>query len=344
MLKISEVYFNEGIVQFSAFGKHFVNVLDPAIAYKVLKTVHGKGWFHGGDSENKSMFNLDTCPEWQLRHSTFRKAYSENCIRNHEQDIKLKVNKMIAKLKNVAKKGIPVRMNEYFSQLSFDVICDVAFQFDVNSSDNNFLKYNDVQSAIHDIFELKHLHLFPGFKWLMKLPMFFNYLSNILPYNSFLKFKKAKETVKNFSRFVLQHIKDLNSNNNLRNEIATSLIEFSTLPQITTDDVLAEISTVLIGGVDTTTNTLNFLIYGLVVNQDVQSRCQSEINEWTFEKQSLYRNQEENEIILKDDIGLIEKNELKEMEFESQVSDFILPPYVESCIKESMRKWPVGQY
>jgi hypothetical protein len=46
MLKISEDHFNEGIVQFSAFGKLFVNVLDPGIANKVLKTVHGKGFIY----------------------------------------------------------------------------------------------------------------------------------------------------------------------------------------------------------------------------------------------------------------------------------------------------------
>jgi cytochrome P450 len=252
---------------------------------------------------------------------------------------------MIDQLNVVAENGIAISMDEYFNKLTIEVICDVAFQLDIHSLDNYETQYNEIHKSINDIFELKHVQLFPGFKWLMKLSMFFNYLSILLPYASFFKFRKAKQTLKKFSRIVLNHIKNLNSNNNLRSEIASSLIEFSSLPNVTEEDVLTEIATILIGGAETTSNTLNFIIYGLVVNQEVQSRCQSEINEWTLEKQSLYRNQEESEIIIKGDnsnTGSNEKNESKDMDFESQISDFILPPYVEGCIKESMRKWPVG--
>jgi cytochrome P450 len=106
--------------------------------------------------------------------------------------------------------------------------------------------------------------------------------------------------------------RDLHSAGALKaDSLAMAVLNFADSPDVTENQVLAEISTFFIAGMDTTAHTLSFFIYCLAKYPEVQQRCHEEVDKL-----------------------------LKSQSFESVSGK--LPAYVEATLKESMRKFPVA--
>lgn len=91
-----------------------------------------------------------------------------------------------------------------------------------------------------------------------------------------------------------------------------AMLNFSDLQGVREDQVVSEISTFFIGGMDTTAHTLSFMIYCLARYPEVQRKCQEELG------------------ALAGGGG------------DAVLSVAVLPPYTEAVLKESMRLYPTA--
>jgi cytochrome P450 len=90
-----------------------------------------------------------------------------------------------------------------------------------------------------------------------------------------------------------------------------AVLTFADLPGVSEAQVLVEIGTFFIAGMDTTAHTLAFFMYCLAKHGDVQTKCQQEVDK------------------------LLSTSSLA-------ACAGTLPPYVEAVLKECMRKFPVA--
>ncbi len=67
----------------------------------------------------------------------FRQSFTVNNLRNFQKQIKLLGEKLCARLSDAAAAHSVVELDRLFGQLAVDVICSVAFQYDMCALDNS---------------------------------------------------------------------------------------------------------------------------------------------------------------------------------------------------------------
>lgn len=82
---------------------------------------------------HRNIFNLDSNDEWLLRRSLFRSSFSMNQLKSQSDVIASLCLKLISKLEFYADSDIPIELDKLFGQFTMDVICNVAFQLDLNA-------------------------------------------------------------------------------------------------------------------------------------------------------------------------------------------------------------------
>ena len=75
---------------------------------------------------------MDTGPEWKLRRGAFRHPFSSSALQQKELIIQRHVNKLCGQLEESACRGETVQIDKLFGKMTIDVICDVAFQIDMD--------------------------------------------------------------------------------------------------------------------------------------------------------------------------------------------------------------------
>jgi hypothetical protein len=166
------------LVQCKTFGRYMLVITDKILARTALRDVVGKGFFHNSTPKltTPGIFSVDTGSEWTLRRTTFRKAFSTVCLKAHMNTIN-QLSKRMARflddqIDSAAGDDCVVKIDDVFVQLTIGVICEVAFEMNVNAFENsssfgkhmdNVLKENFKVSwtpakGLHSLIYDKNLH------------------------------------------------------------------------------------------------------------------------------------------------------------------------------------------
>lgn len=145
------------LVQFKVAGQKVLFIADKTIARAVLRDIHGKGYpFHNITPKlvPDNTFSLDTGPEWTKRRSAFRKAFSTTCLKAHIETVKKMSDRLVdylnAHISTDDKKEI-VTIVDAFIQLTVGIICEVAFEMNVNAFDENLSYATKLHQALKNV-------------------------------------------------------------------------------------------------------------------------------------------------------------------------------------------------
>jgi hypothetical protein len=151
-----------GVCSFIVFGCSFLwgFVVDKELARKALRDVVGKGFFHNSTPKNtaSSIFSFDTGPDWTLRRTTFRKAFSTVCLKAHMSTITQLSGRMVRHLEKTISEtrngDCTVRIDDIFLQLTIGVICEVAFEMNVNAFEESSDYGKHMDGILKELFKV----------------------------------------------------------------------------------------------------------------------------------------------------------------------------------------------
>ncbi len=85
-----------------------------------------------------NLFSLVTGKDWQMRRTMFKHSFSSNSLRNFHDIMRSLTDKMVTVLKTATKQSSkPIELDVLFGQMTMDVICNVAFGFDIKALDTS---------------------------------------------------------------------------------------------------------------------------------------------------------------------------------------------------------------
>lgn len=99
------------------------------------------------------MFGLDTGPEWQMRRSCFRHAFSPTNLKLYHETIQNVVSDLCIKLQQLAEMEEIVEIDTLFGQMTVDIICEVAFQYKIDALKDSEA-YEDIANTIQEYFKM----------------------------------------------------------------------------------------------------------------------------------------------------------------------------------------------
>jgi cytochrome P450 len=151
------------LVQYKAFGRNLLFIADKKLAKTVLRDVTGKGFFHNSTPKltTSSTFSFDTGPEWSRRRSAFRKAFSTNCLKAHMSTITQLSGRMGRYLQRFADQNEVVSIDDVFLQLTIGVICEVAFEMNVNAFEDSSDYGKHMDGVLKELFKVILFIIFP---------------------------------------------------------------------------------------------------------------------------------------------------------------------------------------
>mmetsp|Transcript_14871 Transcript_14871/g.22365 ORF Transcript_14871/g.22365 Transcript_14871/m.22365 type:complete len:458 (+) Transcript_14871:45-1418(+) len=253
------------IQQFISYGRRVILISDPHLARKALRDIHGKGIFHNPNPSviETNTFNVETGQEWQKRRSSFRKAFSTLCLKNHISSVSSISASACDEIDKYCQSNQVLKIDVLFQRLTLEIICKVAFEMDLSKERCEYL-----HDALKSLFEER---------WVLFLP--FSWYLLRLPFGPFQRRKRAGDVFNEFKCEILRHIRSLREAGTLpRNSLAESILAFSDLPGVTEKEVLGEIGVFFLAGMDTTAHTLAFAVYALAANREVQKRAQESVD------------------------------------------------------------------
>eukprot|EP01034_Spumella_vulgaris_P025005 gene25005-31408_t len=240
---------------------------------------------------------------------SFRQSFTVNNLRNFNKEVQVLSAKLISHLERLSVNRTPVEIDTLFGQLTIDVICSVAFQYDISAMENS-QEFQDVHQDLANRFESRFFHFLPLAHILIHLPL-----------KIARKYKQMDRNLNKFCAKLLKHLRDLESKGTLRKEsFGFAVLEFGKLPGVTESDLVKEIYVTFFAGHDTTSHTMSWFIYALATHPEIQMKCQQEI----------------------DSHVQVEKEKGVECGGGDKGLTISLPAYVEAVLKESFRKYPVA--
>lgn len=189
------------VFQFYNLGRLRMYINDKYIAKYVMEHINGKGFYHMGNPKinHPSIFNIDTGPEWKKRRSAFRQSFSTIALKQFQERMRLLSKKLCDALRENAERKSVVRADYLFGQMTVDVICSLAFQYDLNAMENSQLA-QEVHEAIRVSFVSGWLALIPFVDYLLYLPI-----------PVFVQFRKAQDKIAQFCMVLFHHIKAMHT-------------------------------------------------------------------------------------------------------------------------------------
>lgn len=151
LLTLQEVEKTGKIFQYYNLGRLRVFISDKYIAKYAIEHINGKGFYHRGNPKitHQNIFNLNTGPEWKMRRAAFRQSFSMLQLKVFQDQLKLLTSKLIALLKKSAENKTVMELDKVFGQVTVDVICSIAFQYDVQAMEDSEIAQVGVYSIDH---------------------------------------------------------------------------------------------------------------------------------------------------------------------------------------------------
>lgn len=208
-------------------------------------------------------------------------------------------DKFAASIEKDLKPSDDLEVSEWLSRFTTDVIANIAFGLDSNCLDNpetEFRKHGRTFFRVETPFE--------GIKWLfvhsfVKLSRFLGLMLN------------DKDASDFFIKVFSQTVEHRDKSNIERNDFVQLLVQLKRKGQLTFEEIAAESFIFYVGGFHTSASLMNFILYELALNSEVQSRLRQEIVD----------NLEQNE-------GELSYDSISQMK------------YLEMVVNETLRKYP----
>ncbi|KAL1492263.1 hypothetical protein ABEB36_012738 [Hypothenemus hampei] len=265
---------------------HFID-RDFAVNHRDLLTVH--------------LFNIRN-PEWKSLRQKLTPTLTSGKMKIMFDGVLKCSNYMIDSLQKDAQIGSDINIREVLAAFTTDVIGNVAFGVDCNSFDesqNEFRKNGRLLFRTSFTKSLKRfiLSYFPNFFHLLQL-------------------KLTPAALDFFVNVVKQAMEFRSKNNVHRNDFLQLLIDMNQEKKdgekpFSFEQIVANTILFFIAGFDTSSTAMNFTLYELSRNPEIQEKARQEINK----------------VLLKYD-GQVTYESLQEMS------------YLQQCIDEAMRKFP----
>jgi hypothetical protein len=149
------------LVQYQVLGRQILQIADKELARLALRDVTGKGFFYNPtpDLVPSSIFSMDTNSEWTRRRSTFRKAFSHSSLKSQLPIVKAMNEKLCSHLKKCADKKITAAVDEIFTHFTIGIICQLAFDMDIDVFDKDFSYAEDIVTKIDNVFKVSNCYL-----------------------------------------------------------------------------------------------------------------------------------------------------------------------------------------
>jgi cytochrome P450 len=311
------------IFQYDILWNHILHITDGKLAKTVLeKVAQGKGSIQRREKEAriKNIFLLNTNDDWKRRRVHFRQAFTLPSLRGYNAIMHGQVQRLIDFLRKAAIDNEPkgIQIDALYSRFALDAIFQLGFELN-----ESFLEdadhFEDVNTAIQDFFQLTWLINIPFFRYFIR----WAWAKNLCPFlpRPIGRFYDAFGKLRALRRRVLAHLRQKYKDQSFQSACFGKLLmefvdsEMAAGTGITEDDVESELMIFILAGHETTAHSLSFATYALASHPDVFARCQQEIQQHL--------------------------SSAPDAEHPYSVLT-PLPEYVEACIKESMRKYPVA--
>ena len=271
-----------------------------------LKLINGK--------ELNTGVNVVSGCQWKRIRSTLSPSFSSCKLREMFGSIEDCADATICCLKNAFKQNEGrFECKDIFSSLSLDVICSAAFSTNVNAQNNDEKPYKTLQVA-KKTFNFSIV----GKPWYLLVVMF-PWIERIISWTRFTVF--PKESVAYFNNLV-DHLLEMRASTNesrrvdlmqlmLQSKISDIDVKNGATKGLTKTEIVGNSLIMMLAGYETTSNAMIFLAYNLATHQHAQEKVYSELRS----------------AIEKD--GKITYETVKKMK------------YLDMCIKESLRLYPV---
>lgn len=189
------------LFQYYNIGRLRLFVSDKYVAKYVMEHINGKGFYHMGNPKinHPSIFSIDSGPEWKKRRNAFRQSFSMIALKQFNERLHLLSKKLLESLKDCSEKKSAVELDLLFGQLTVDVICSLAFQYDLHAMENSALS-QELHEAIRITFQSGWLALIPYIEYLLYLP---------LPV--FKEFCKSQDKIAEFCLILFNNIKKMHA-------------------------------------------------------------------------------------------------------------------------------------
>ena len=275
------------------------------ITAQAWKDIYG----HGHKQLPKSIFRNESEPSDIIvanneDHTRFRRAlshaFSEKALKDQEPLMKVYIDVMIEKLKDVATSSQPADMVKWYNLTTFDLIGDLAFGEPFDG-----LKNNKLHSWVAMIFQT--IKVIPFLRMSQQYPLIMKLLVLLLPKS----LTRAREEHSAYTkRVVMKRIHDRALHG--RPDFMDAMLKHRGEKDGLTDDELVSNSTILIlAGSETTATLLSGVTYWLLRTPDALRRVTEEVRN-TFESE-------------------------EEINFANATARL---PYMLACLEEGFRMYP----
>jgi cytochrome P450 len=145
------------VAQFHIVGRQILQINDKELARIALRDVTGKGFFHNPTPKivPSTTFSMDTNADWTQRRSTFRKAFSHLALKYHLPTVTRMNEKLLNHLAKCADEKKVAQMDDIFTHFTVGIICQVAFEMDIDVFDEDFSYADNLLKIISDIFQVR---------------------------------------------------------------------------------------------------------------------------------------------------------------------------------------------
>ena len=149
------------IVQFSVMNRKILFIADKTLARTALRDITGKGYFHNATPNivADSTFSIDTGPEWTVRRNCFRKAFSTSCLKAHMSTITRVNEELRLYIDKAAASGKIIKIDDVFQQLTIGIICEVAFEMNIDTFSDKLGFSQEVDQALKDLLSVSTIKL-----------------------------------------------------------------------------------------------------------------------------------------------------------------------------------------
>lgn len=305
-----------GIFRLRVMWRDIVIVADPREAAKIMG--RGEGALDKSPDlykpinqmvEHHAHPNLLTAasdPKWKIVRKAVAVSFSHGNIKRKFPMVQEKINEVIDRL-TVLGRNASVDVDQAALRVTLDVVGLVAFGHDFEAVKQDTPEYNHMLRVLPRCFTEVELRIA-------------NPMRHLLPTFLFKKGSKGSTAFKNFQKEMVVLLKKIIARGEPAEDdysVAAQLMRIRNKDGIVDDRLLSEIGMLFVEGFETTGHTIGWTLFAIVTNPGIQEKVAMEL----------------------DSHGLLAKPGYVPREI--QYEDLRKLRYLNCCIKESMRMYPV---
>ncbi|GJQ64937.1 Cyp6a9 [Trypoxylus dichotomus] len=257
------------------FGGAYVNwlrillIVDPEYIRHVLLTdfhnFYERGFYYNEKIQpvSANLFTLDDKERWKSLRTKFSPSFTSRKMKIMF-DLMVEAGKLLVKhVDEYAIYNKPLHLQDCIGRIASDIVGTCAFGIECNSfKDNTFQRIlNETMRATSSFIKVSLCSSMPYFARWLGIPLF------------------PPKNVKFLTGSIDETIKYRKVNKVARNDLLQMMMEMEEKSIIDNIDLKAQCISVFLAGYETTSNSINFVLFELARNQDIQQKLRDEINQ-----------------------------------------------------------------